>query len=125
MQNDLARFIRSVRHALHGIFSIYRTERNFRIQCVIGLFANTLAMVLPLSWIERLLILIVSVSVLVLELLNSAIERLLDLLKPRLNEYAGEVKDVMAGAVLIASICSVVVGLCLFWPHFTTFLARV
>ncbi len=123
--SSLFRFFRSARHATHGIFSVYRTEQNFRIQCVIGLFANTLALVLPLTWDRRLLILIVSASVLVLELLNSAIERLLDLLKPRLNEYAGEVKDVMAGAVLIASLSSVAVGICIFWPYMTSFLARV
>ncbi len=122
---SLPRFFRSVRHAARGIFSVYRTEQNFRIQCVGALIANTLAMILPLSWVQRLLILIVSASVLVLELLNSAIERLLDLLKPRLNEYAGEVKDVMAGAVLVASLSALVVGICIFWPYMLTFLARV
>ncbi len=121
----LPRFIRSVRHAIRGVFSVYRTEQNFRIQCAAGLFANTLAVVLPLKGVERLIILIVSVSVLVLELLNTAVERLLDLLKPRLNEYAGEVKDVMAGAVLIASLSALVVGVCIFWPYMLTFLARV
>ncbi len=123
--SSLFRFLRSVRHAVRGVFSVYRTEQNFRIQCVGALFANTLALALPLTWDKRLLILIVSVSVLVLELLNSAIERLLDLLKPRLNEYAGEVKDVMAGAVLIASISAVVVGVCIFWPYLTPFLVRL
>lgn len=120
-----SRLIRSVRHATFGMLSVYRTERNFRIQSAAALFANTLALVLPLSTGERLLILVVSVSVLVLELVNTAVERLLDLLKPRLNEYAGEVKDVMAGAVLIASVSSVIVGTCIFWPHMTLFLARV
>lgn len=123
--SSLSRFVRSVRHAVRGVFSVYRTEQNFRIQCVCTLFANTLALALPLTWDKRLLILIVSVSVLVLELLNSAIERLLDLLKPRLNEYAGEVKDVMAGAVLIASISAVLVGVCIFWPYLTPFLVRL
>lgn len=122
---SIPRFFRSVRHAMRGIFSVYRTEQNFRIQCVGGLVANTLALVLPLSWEQRLIILIVSASVLVLELLNSAIERLLDLLKPRLNEYAGEVKDVMAGAVLVASLSALIVGICIFWPYMLTFLARV
>jgi diacylglycerol kinase len=123
--SNLFRFFRSARHASRGVFSVYRTEQNFRIQCVGALCANTLAMILPLSWDRRLIILIVSASVLVLELLNSAIERLLDLLRPRLNEYAGEVKDVMAGAVLIASLSAVVVGICIFWPYMLTFLARV
>ncbi len=122
---SIPRFFRSVRHATRGVLSVYRTEQNFRIQCVGALVANTLAIVLPLTWDQRLIILIVSASVLVLELVNSAVERLLDLLKPRLNEYAGEVKDVMAGAVLVASLCSVVVGVCIFWPYMLTFLARV
>jgi diacylglycerol kinase len=122
---SLFRFFRSVRHAVRGIFSVYRTEQNFRIQCICALFINTLAIVIGLTWERRLIILIVSASVLVLELLNSAVERLLDLLKPRLNEYAGDVKDVMAGAVLVASVVAVIVGVCIFWPYMTTFLARV
>ncbi len=123
--SSLLRFVRSVRHALRGVISVYRTEQNFRIQCIAALFVNTLAIVLGMSWERRLLILIVSASILVLELLNSAVERLLDLLKPRLSEYAGEVKDVMAGAVLVGSAAAVVVGICLFWPYMTIFLARV
>jgi len=53
----------------------------------------------------------------VLELLNSAVERLVDLFKPRIHEYAEEVKDIMAGAVLMGSIGAAVVGVIVFWPH--------
>ena len=121
----LTRFFRSVRHAWHGVLSVYRTEQNFRIQWVCALAANVCAQMFPLATEQRLIILVVSVSVLVLELLNSAVERLLDLLKPRLNDYAGEVKDVMAGAVLLTSFLALAVGASIFWPYMTSFLARV
>jgi diacylglycerol kinase len=55
--------------------------------------------------------------VLVLELLNTSIEHLVDLVKPRLNEYVKEVKDVMAGAVLLASVFAVIIGAVIFWGH--------
>ena len=56
-------------------------------------------------------------TVLVLELLNSSIERLVDLAKPRLHEEAGTIKDLMAGAVLLASMVAVIVGILIFWPY--------
>jgi diacylglycerol kinase len=52
-------------------------------------------------------------------------ERVLDLLQPRLNPYAGDVKDLMAGAVLLASIGASVLAVYLFWPHLLATLAHV
>ncbi|MFH1430007.1 MAG: diacylglycerol kinase, partial [Candidatus Uhrbacteria bacterium] len=66
---------------------------------------------------EWAVLVIVSGSVLVLECCNSAMERLIDLLKPRLHGYVKEVKDVMAGAVLIASLVAVAVGVVIFAPY--------
>ena len=54
---------------------------------------------------------------LVLELLNGAVERLVDLFKPRMHAYAEQIKDMMAGAVLVSSIGALIVGILVFWPH--------
>ncbi len=72
---------------------------------------------LPLILWERVILLTVILAVLVLELLNTGIERLIDLLKPRLDDYVKDVKDVMAAAVLLASFFAVVIGIVIFWPH--------
>jgi len=108
---------RSVRHASRGLLLAFQTEKNFRIQLAAALVVLCVMWVLPMLRWERSVLLVVMVLVLVLELLNSSVERVLDLLQPRFNEYAGDVKDMMAGAVLLASFGALVLGLYLFWPY--------
>lgn len=108
---------RSFVHAWHGIRLCFRTERSFRWQIIVALLVTTSAFVLPLHAWERIVVAVVVMIVLVLELLNSSIERLVDFIKPRLHEYAGDIKDLMAGAVLLASLFSVLIGVIIFWPY--------
>ncbi len=121
----MSSLIRSFRDALRGITTTFRTERSFRIQVAVGIVVFALLLMLPLvSWERAILVLVVTL-VLVLELVNSSLERLVDLAKPRLHSYAGEIKDVMAGGVLVASISAAILGLMILGPHFITILQRV
>jgi len=54
----------------------------------------------------------------VLELINSVLERLVDVLKPRLHPYVESIKDMMATVVLIFSIGAILIGLLIFTPYF-------
>lgn len=83
------------------------------------------AAVLPLETWERVMIVFVVMTILVLELINSSLERLVDLVKPRLHEYVGDIKDLMAGAVLIAACAAIVIGYLLFSPHVIDSLRRL
>lgn len=56
--------------------------------------------------------------VLITELTNTVVERVVDILKPRIHPYARLVKDIMAAVVLISSIMAVVVGVIIFYPYF-------
>ena len=114
---DLGRFTRSFKFAWHGIRLLIEREQSFRIQLIVTSAVAILAVALGVSRSEAAVLIVVTGSVLVLELLNSAVERLVDLFKPRIHEYAEEVKDIMAGAVLTGSIGAVVVGIIVFWPH--------
>ncbi|MDO8463164.1 MAG: diacylglycerol kinase family protein [bacterium] len=111
------RFLQSSGHALRGIAVAVRHERHVRIELVaftVVLFLGFLVRLQPWEWIA---ILLVSSFVLVVELVNSAVEYLLDLLKPRLHDYARDVKDVLAGAVFLAAFVAVVVGCIIFLPY--------
>ena len=63
------------------------------------------------------LILIIGL-VFLMELINSAVERVTDVLKPRIDNYVKEIKDIMAAAVMLASIVSIIIGLIIFIPYF-------
>jgi len=70
--------------------------------------------VLDLPKYDLILILIVSFIVILLELVNVTVERLIDRISPNYDEDYGRIKDIMAGVVLLAVIMSVVVGLIIF-----------
>lgn len=103
----------------------FRTERSFRLQIAAAVVISAVMLVLPLAASERIILLLAIAAVLVLELLNSTVERMVDLLKPRLHEYVGDIKDLMAGAVFVASLFAALIGLLILWPHVGKILERV
>ena len=108
----------SMRHAASGIVFALVRERNFQIECGFALVALALAFWIPLLPSEWALLLFVIGWVLTLELINTIIERILDIVKPNVHPYVRVVKDMAAGAVLIASFISVLIGIFIFLPHF-------
>lgn len=114
-------FLRSLRHAVSGIAYTFRAERNFQIELVLALIVLALAYFFPLTLVERSVIILSIGLVLTLELVNTAFERLLDLLKPRIHPYVKVVKDVVAGSVLVGSVAALIAGLYIFAPYFWFF----
>lgn len=110
-------FGRSFGHAVRGLGIAFHSEASFRWQLLSAALVLGLAWILPLDGLRRWLLAFVVLLVLVLELINSSLERLVDLAKPRLHDLAREVKDVMAGAVLLVALFSVAVGFWAFGPY--------
>ena len=110
-------FSRSLRHALAGVRYAFREERNFQIELLLAIVALGLAFFFPLAASERTAIFLLIGFILSLELINTAFERLLDMLKPRVHPYVKVVKDVVAGSVLIGSVVALVVGIYIFLPY--------
>jgi len=109
--------MRSIRHAFRGLARVASTEQNFRIQLVAAGVVVVAMVVLRLAPLEMAFLTLAIALVLVLELLNSIFERMADMLKPRLHDLVKDVKDIMAGAVLVAALGAVVIGFLIFWPH--------
>ena len=109
--------IKSFRSAIRGIISVFKEENNFRIQIILAVFVVVLMFVFNLSSIERGLLVLMILIVLILEMLNSVLERFIDVLKPRVHTYIRDMKDIAAGAVLLASLGSALVGIIIFYPH--------
>lgn len=112
-----APLLTSLHRAWRGIVLAFRTEVNFRRHCAISLavIAATL-IVQPALW-QIVAIIIVMAFVFVVELVNTSIERFMDMVKPQFSEAARDVKDVAAGAVLITALASVCIGLIIFGPY--------
>lgn len=109
-------FDKSVGHALDGIEYAVNHERNVKIEILFAILTSILGFILKISLLEWVVIVLVIAMVLALELVNTAIERTVDLVTKDYHDLAKASKDVAAGAVLIMSMFSVIIGLIIFLP---------
>lgn len=114
----MKRFAKSITHAGKGILFTLKNERNFQIEAVATGIVIALMVWLPLSVTERIFLILAVTAVLSIELVNTALERVMDILKPRIHPYARVVKDIMAGAVLVVSCGALFTGIFIFSPYF-------
>ena len=114
---NFSRFSKSWQDAFRGVLFVFRHEQNFRIQILVGFITFAFGFWLRLRAAEFIIIALLVLLVLILEFLNTALEKFLDLVKPRLHYHVEVIKDVMAAAVLLASFGSVIIGLFIFIPH--------
>jgi len=103
-------------YAFKGLQNFFFRERNGKIQLVIGCITVIIAFILQISSIEWIIILLCIGLVLSLEMLNSAIEKLCDLVHRDFHPVIKVIKDVSAASVLWASIISTVIGCIIFIP---------
>ncbi len=110
------KFSSSVKNCINGFKFININEDNFKREIFLGIIVLALSYVFRVNKIEFIIIIIMIGLVLVCETINTAVERLVDLVSPGYNKIAGEVKDIMAFAVLLMCIISLVIGAIIFIP---------
>ena len=107
----------SFKYAFNGIYYVLKTSRNFRIQLIFALTSLVIGFSLHINKSNYVLLIATSMSVLILEILNTSIESMIDLVaKKEFSILAKISKDTSAGAVLLASINSVIIALYVFIP---------
>ena len=102
--------------AVHGVRLMLRTQRNARVHGVATLAVGALGWWLRLAPAEWAALVVAVALVWVAEALNTAIELVVDLVSPERRQLAGWAKDVAAGAVLLAALGAVAIGLLIFGP---------
>lgn len=107
----------SFRYAWAGITYAFQTQRNFRVHTSIGIVAIILCWALRVSHVEVAVICLTIGAVLVMEILNTALESLVDLtVGQTYHELAKVAKDCAAGAVLMAAIVALLIAALIFVP---------
>ncbi|MFA5196831.1 MAG: diacylglycerol kinase family protein [Patescibacteria group bacterium] len=119
---DFIRLKNSFKYAWTGLKENYRKEQNFRIQLLMGLLVITCAVVLKIDWLRMFALVITIGVVLSFETMNSALERHIDRILPQKDEKIGLAKDILAGAVLITAITSIIVGIIVFYQPIVSLL---
>jgi diacylglycerol kinase len=115
---SLRSLVNSFRYAMNGIKEASRIERNVQIHVFIAIVVIALGCIVNLETWEWVSIILCVALVIAMELINSSIEKLVDILIPEYNVKAGLVKDIAAGAVLVCSIAAAIVGCIIFIPKF-------
>ena len=107
----------SFKHAVSGISYVLKTSRNFKIQLIFAVTSLMIGFLLQISQSNYVILIATIMSVLILEILNTSIESIVDLVvKKEFSSLAKISKDTSAGAVLLASINSVIIAVYIFVP---------
>ncbi len=109
-------FLSGLRHALDGVKEGFRGERSMRIHFAAAAAVILLGVLLRISAWEWIVCVMLIGLVIASELLNTALENVVDICSPELNPRAKRVKDTAAGAVLIVSLTAAIAGLIIFVP---------
>ena len=109
--------LKSFKYAFSGISYVLQTSRNFKIQLIFAVTSLMIGFLLQISQSNYLILIATIMSVLILEILNTSIESIVDLVvKKEFSSLAKISKDTSAGAVLLASINSVIIAVYIFVP---------
>lgn len=109
-------FFNSFLFAINGIKLCF-LQRNFKIHFVCSIIAIIVGFILNINLKEWCIIWICIGLVISLEMINTAIEQLVNLIEPNYNSKAGAIKDVAAGAVLVSSVISAIIGVMIFGKY--------
>ena len=116
IKQDNKRLLNSFKYAGKGIIETFKSEKNMKIHLFMTLLVIVLGFLLNISLSEWIICIILFSSVISLEIVNTAIETVVNLVSPNYNELAKRAKDLAAGSVLIAAISSAIIGIIIFLP---------
>lgn len=110
-------FIGGFDHAWEGVFRAVRTQRNMRFHALAAFAVVVAGVVFRVGLVEFVVLLLAISLVLAVELVNTAVEAVVDLVSPEFHPLAKIAKDAAAGAVLVASIGAAIIGAAIFAPR--------
>ncbi len=110
----MGKFLKAFGFAWNGLKTAFSEEFNLKFHVGAALAAIVAGFYFNVTEGEWLAIILVTAMVIVTELINTAIERLVDLVAPERNPLAGKVKDIVAAAVLISAVAAIIVAVIIF-----------
>ena len=114
--SSMKRLFRSFGYAWQGIKDVFASEPNMKIHVAVALLVIIFGFIFSISATEWIAVVICIGLVFSAEMFNTAFETLVDKVSPGRDPLAGKTKDVAAGAIFLAAIISVVVGIIIFLP---------
>jgi len=118
-KHSLKALVKSFAFARNGILIALKMERNLKVHYLIAIIVMLTGAYFKISQIEAIILILIIALVISLEMINTAIERTIDLLTEKEHVYAQIAKDVAAGAVLTAVLAAIIIGILIFLPYLT------
>jgi undecaprenol kinase len=112
---DFKKIKDSLIFALSGIKIILKEENSFRLELIIAAAVSLAAFYFPLSPLERAVIFIAVFSVLLAEIINTVVERIMDVYSTKKNQRIKDIKDMCSGAVLLTCLMAGIIGIIIFF----------
>ncbi len=122
---NLKKLIRSFHYAFRGVIHLLTDQQNARIHASAAILVGIIAYILNVSRVEATILFMAVIMVFAMEIMNTAIEKVCDLIDEKDNDKIRFIKDGMAGAVLIASVIAVVVAILIFLPYIREFFRQI
>lgn len=121
-KNKKRTFIDSVINCLEGFWYTFKHENNFRRELFLGLIVIIMGLIFKISVLEWVIVILLINFVLVCELINTSLEKAVDLYTKEFNETGKIVKDVAGASVLVMCFFSVIIGAIIFLPKIIDFI---
>lgn len=113
------------RYAAEGVIYALHTQVNMRIHVVAALLVTVAGLCLRISRLDWLFVCVAMALVIVSELINTAVEAVVDLVSPDIHPLAKAAKDTAAGAVLLAAVFAVIIGIFVFYRPLLTLISQL
>ena len=110
--------LKSVGFAFNGAIKLIKSEASIKVQCTLAVIVTILGFIFQISANEWMIQIFAIGLVISLEGMNTAVEEIANFIHPEFHEKIGLIKDLAAGAVLIASVAASIVGLIIYIPKF-------
>jgi len=114
---DFKKLFKSFSNAINGVVFLLNNEQNARVHLIVTIVVGILAYVFEVTRLEAAILFMAVILVFAIEIINTAVENIFDLLHPEDHEIIRGVKDAMAGAVLIAAVIAFVCAVFIFLPY--------
>lgn len=118
-ESFLVNRIKSIGFAIKGVLLLLKTESSIQIQLVIALLVTLAGFYFEISITEWMLQTLAIGLVIAAEGINTAIEKLSDYINPKQDTKIGLIKDISAGAVFMAALTALILGLIIYIPKLT------
>jgi diacylglycerol kinase (ATP) len=119
---SIVNFFRSLYTAFNGVVFVIRVERNARLHLIIALLVFISSVALGISNAELAAVFFAVILVFTAEIVNTALEKTLDLIEPKNSDQVRVIKDMAAGAVLISALGAGAIGVAIFGPYLIRFI---